>query len=305
MGGRHPQRRSAPSPAGGLLAFAGPRRPILVSGAEELLPHMPRYLPDWPRDTAVQAREQPSDIRVSRRDGALRIEEGNPPRATSDYASASDAANGLTGALIAAYVEQDATLACIHAAAAAIGSGLVALIGDTEAGKSSLAVQLVRAGFRSFGDDRLILRLAPEGAEPGDLGIALGMPLKLRLPLPPEAEAELAPWVAERTAARTAELVQLRLAPAEAAPFGAVAPLRALVILERAAGRTESLAPAPPAALLQALLSQAYAPGLETGRRVAALAGLAKRVAGFRLGFARSDLAAALLVERLAAPAPR
>jgi hypothetical protein len=298
----NPRRRPSPPArerAAALpLAFAGPRHPILVSGAEALLPHMPRYLPDWPRAEAAKGKGRPSDIRVSHSAAGLRIEEGNPLRATSDYAGALEAANGLTGALIAAYVEQDAGLVCIHAAAAEIGGGLVALIGDTEAGKSSLAVQLVRLGFRSFGDDRLILRLATGGAGT-DLGMALGMPLKLRLPLPPESAAELGPWVAQRIAAETPALVQLRLAPEEAAGFGAEAPLRAIVLLERGAGPPERLEPASSAAALQILLAQAYAPRLATGERVAALGALAQRLPAYRLSFARSDRAAALLARRL------
>jgi hypothetical protein len=292
---------------GGRLAFAGPCRPILVSGADALLPHMARYLPEWPRGPASGAKGRPSDIRVSLAGGRLRIEEGNPLRAASDYASPLEAANGLSGALIAAYVEQDAALACLHAAAAETARGLLVLIGDTEAGKSSLAAQLTRAGLRSFGDDRLILRFAGENDDAtGDIGIALGLPLKLRLPLPAEAEAELAPWVASRTAARSADLVQLRLAPGEAAGFGSEARLSAFVLLDRGPGRQERLEPVLPSALLQALLSQGFAPRLEPSRRVAVLGGLAMRLPGFRLSFARSDLAASLLAGRFAAaPASR
>jgi hypothetical protein len=285
--------------AGPLLAFAGPRRPILVSGAGALLPYLPRFLPEWPyREVGGETVAMP-DIRVSRTPQRLQIEEGNPPRAASEHESALDAANAFTGALLAAYVEQDEALLCLHAAAAELGPGLAVLIGDTEAGKSSLAVELARAGFRSFGDDRLLVRLDDGTAGTRDLGIAVGLPLKLRLPLPLEAPAALGAFVAQRTAARTPELVQLRLEAGEAAPFGASAPLRALVMLERKAGAAERLEPASPAAILRALLAQGYAPRLGMADRVAALAALARRVAGFRLVYAESHRAALHLAARL------
>jgi len=285
------------------LAFAGPRRPILVSGAGDLLPELSHYLPDWPYRTVEGASDRSADIRVVGTPCHIHIDEGNPARTSSDHASNADAAPALAGALMAAYVEQDEALLCLHAAAAEVGDGLVVMIGDTEAGKSSLAVELVRAGYRSFGDDRLIIKLADAVEGGHDLGIAVGLPLKLRLPLPPEAPDGLAAFVAARTAARTAYLVRLRLADAEAARFGETARLRALVLLERIPGAAERVEPAAASAILQALLSQGFAPRLATPARVAALAALARRVPGYRLAYSRSHLAAPMLATRLSRPA--
>jgi hypothetical protein len=293
----------APAGADGAVTlFAGPRGPIRVSGLALLQPALAEFPSAWPQLGEVPAGDdRPLDVRIEAGVDGIRVIEGAPPRAESLYEDAEDAALGLVGALIGAYVAQDPALVCFHAAATRVTDGLVVMMGDTGAGKSTLAAHLVQRGLRSFGDDRLAVHLSPEGH---DEGIALAIPHKLRLPLPDDAGAGFASFVEARAAKRWVDRMRLRLQDGEAAAFGTRAPLRALVVLARADDLAPSLEPAPVGLVVRELVRHSFAPHLGGEDLLRALVGLAGRVPGYRLSYARSADAAALVARRFGTPAP-
>lgn len=280
------------------LEFAGPRQPIRVSGAAPLARLLPFYLPDWPRRPGAAAGSA-ADVRIERTAGGFRVIEGNPPRAETVCAEAGDAAFALLSALIGCFVAQDPRLVCLHAAACLLGPGLVVMVGDAMAGKSTLAAHIAQLGLRLFGDDGIVVRLSREGA---DSGLSLAMPYKLRLPLPADAAEGFETFVEAHLVRRWEVAVQLRLVPEKAAAFGETAPLQALVVLERTPGTPAVLEPAPHGLVVRELIRYGFAPQMPLDDLVRELTALAGRLPAYRLRYGRSAEAAALVAERFAGP---
>ena len=190
-------------------------------------------LPDWcGRPAGGHCRP---DIVIERQgdDFVLRsaLLPGGAMRAHDPWTATARLATDLTGH----FVHQADGLFEVHAAAVEIGGALVLLLGDSMAGKSSLALQLAACGHRLFADDRLALRVraAPGGATRVE-GIGYGVAPKARLPLPLDAGRRLIDFLHARRAARTPETaVYLRLPPAELAPHLEQAKVGHLVVVER------------------------------------------------------------------------
>ncbi len=217
--------------------------------------------------------------------------------AETGFVNEVDAANALAGALVMVEVARDPMLVCLHAGAARIGGGVVGLVGDSGAGKSSVALMLAASGHLLYGDDRLGLRLggAPQA-------VAFGLAPKARLPLPPDCGAEYGRFVADRTVLSGAAAAYLRMQPGEQAPRGAAAPLAALVVLARGAAE-EGLELLSPAAAVRALVPHCYAAGRPAVTLVRDLETLARLVPVLRLAFAESRRAAGRIAAAFA-PAP-
>lgn len=296
---RAARARTPPARACAICQFAGPRHPIRVEGVDALLGELGTVLPDWPRSLSPGGDDEAStDIRVERRDGIFRIVEGNPVRAETDYADAEDAAFGLAGALLGAFVTQDESFIALHAASVCLAGRLAMLLGDTKAGKSTLAAHLVQLGHRSFGDDRIIVEL---GADGHDAGVAVPIPHRLRLPLPVDVADGFDAFVEAHIECRWEDAVQLRLTPGEAACFGECAPLGAFVLLERGTGEAMKLERVSQARIVRELVRQSFAPGLRGDVLLKSLVGLAARVPAYRLAYGRAAAAANLVAEHFGA----
>jgi hypothetical protein len=276
-----------------LHLFAGATRPIRVRGLDRLGAAAAEILAGWPGlGTARDDLALPVDAEIDATPDRLRLIQLSPVRAVSEFADPRDAALGLAGALIAAYLGQDLALLCFHAAASRLERGLVLMLGATNAGKSTLAAHLIERGLVSFGDDRIVLGPDPRGR---DEGICLALPHKLRLPLPEDASAGFAAFVAARAFTGSPSVVRLRLKSGEAARFGTRAPLASFVLIERRAGAPATLEPAPSGSMVRELVRQSFAPQLGADAILAAAVGLAARVPGYRLVYGRSSDAAALI----------
>jgi hypothetical protein len=280
------------------LDFEGPRRPIRVRAARAVVPQLAIYLPDWPRRMAPVSADCPVDVAVETSAEQFRVTEANPPRAETDCFDAAHAALVLLGALISCYVAQDATLICLHAATCQFDRGLVVMMGETMAGKSTLAAHFALHNARLFGDDRLAVRLSPQF---GDAGICLAIPYKLRLPPPPDAEEGFENFVEAHLARRWEHMVQLRLGLSQAAPFGEACPIQALILLDRGPRAEPALERVAPGEIATALIRHGFAPHLATGDLVRAFVALAERVPGYRMRYQRSVEGAALVLARFAA----
>lgn len=278
-----------------LWAFGPDAAPVSVRNAESLLAQLTVFLGGWPVRRTGEGRGARPDIDViDRPDGRITVRVSGPGGHEADCADAFEAANALAGGLIARFVAQAPNRLCLHAGAVRIGDGLAILLGESLAGKSSVALQLAAAGYRLFGDDRLALE-APTGATAAARGLALGLMPKLRLPLPADCGARFAEFVDGYTELRDDEMAYLKLWEGEAAGFGEAAPVSALIVLDRREEGPVRLAPESPTAMARALLGNCFAPHVEAGRLAGLVHGIVERCACHRLSFASSREAAAAL----------
>jgi len=270
------------------LAFAGPARPIGVAGGGALLAAVRDLAPDWPMAEPGEA-----DVVVARDAAGWRVTGRRWALPGAVCASELEAANALLGGLLVCYAAQDESRAVLHAAAVEFAGGVLALVGDNGAGKSTLALALAVAGFRFWGDDRLILRRGPSALA----AEATGLAAKARLPLPVRTPAAHRAFVEARRLYSWPELAILELAPAERVPFGALAPLAGFVFLDRREHAAPDLAPEPAPAVARRLIAATHAPQLSAAGLVAAAAAWAA-APGWRLVYGDAWEAAAFLAAR-------
>ena len=234
--------------------FAGPRRSVTLAASEAVFRHVEAIAPGWPR----MAPGATDDAKVA--DGVLSIAAYAAPDLPFPHDLA--AANGAVGALIGAYVVQDPALLALHAAALRGRDGLLVLLGDHGAGKSTMAVALAARGLPLATDDRRVVRNERDG-------VALGLTPKLRIPLPANADAAFRAYVAAHAGATEGEMQYVDV-PGRL-PFGATAPLMALIELKRSGG-APVLLPGTPA---KALVGVTFAPHLSAPEKLARIARLA------------------------------
>jgi hypothetical protein len=262
---------------------------VTVGGDARPLEHIALFLPGWDLRGIGDAGSRTPDIEIEPvADGYILQAQGAGP-AMRCGADPLDAANALAGAAIAVAVARDPALICLHGGAARLPKGVIALAGDSGAGKSSIAMVLAARGHRLFGDDRVGLAL-PAAA------VGLGLAPKLRWPLPPRADAGFTRYVEDRAAWWGEDAVILHPRPGEAAALGERAPLAAIVVLSRG-DRDDGLAAMPPSAAVRALLPHCFAPHVAAERLVETLAATARRVPVARLAFTESARAADLLAD--------
>ena len=272
--------------------WIGPEdNPVLVENAEAVMPHLPYYLAGWPIKWAGSVAEQTPDITVIENpDETFRVVSSGPGGADFTFEDPYDAANGLAGALISVFVSGDPQMVCLHAGAARVGDGLVVVIGDSLAGKTSVALQLAVLGNRFFGDDQIAVTL-----ENPSSGICLGLMPKVRLPLPEDCGDGFREFVEGYSSMQGEDMAYLKLWEGEAGTFGETALVRALVFLERVdAGETE-LRPASRSELVKTMVSTAFAPHISSPNLLSGLTRLAAAADAYHLRFSSSRDAAALL----------
>lgn len=268
------------------LGFTGATRPVVLEiagpAAAEIAAHVRRLANHWPETAPGDA----ADVTVQ--DGVLNIAAYDAPAQPFDGALAM--ANGAVGGLIGALVVQQAATMALHAAAYRAKAGMVVLLGDHGAGKSTFAAALAHSGAPLACDDRLVITQDAAGWQ----GRTLGLTPKLRWPLPPEAPAGFAAMVQQRTVAAEGEMRLVDLPGVLG--FGESAPLAALVLLQRD-GSQPVLEKLPRAALVKELVGTVFAPHIAAPARLAHLATLAALPA-FALRYDSSFTAARLLLER-------
>lgn len=291
-----------PETAGGMpneapnFWWIGPEAdPVLVENAEIVMPYLPYYLAGWTISWAGETASRIPDARVIEHpDGTFQVLSIGPGGADFTFDNPYDAANGLAGALISVFVGRDPQMICLHAGAARVGDGLVIVIGDSFAGKSSVALHLAVLGHRFFGDDQIAVTM-----ENPSRGICLGLMPKVRLPLPDDCGDAFREFVEGYSAMQGDEMAYLKLWEGEAGAFGDTAPVRALVFLDRDTTGTEvgeaELRAASRPELVKAMIRTAFAPHVPSSDLLAGLTRLADAADSYHLRFASSREAAALL----------
>lgn len=189
-----------------------------------------------------------------------------------------------------------ADLMCLHAGAVAMGGGLVVFPAGRRAGKSTLSAELARRGHTIFSDDILAVTADEEGVAQG---LGTGIAPRLRLPLPPEAPAVFADWVAADAGPSNRQYSYLTDAPVAAQ--GQAAALGAIVVLDRDAGAgAPRVSPMAADAVMPLLIHQNFGRFVHSGRALATFAALVRDLPCLKLSYASFDAAADCL-ETLAA----
>lgn len=280
-----------------LWSFGPDEAAITVRNADVLLAHLPIFLTGWPIKRLTGRDDEPADIDVvPQADDRLLIVRRGAGADEQIFDDEFNAANGLAGALVAAYVARQPDKVCFHASSAKVGSGLVVLLGDTFAGKSSVALHLAASSYRLFGDDRLAVSVGENGAP---IAQCLGLTPKIRLPLPDDCGPRFAEYIDSFTEIRDDSAVYLKLWEGEAAVFLEQAPVTAFVILERHETGPCALLPATRPEIAKTLLSSCFSPHIETMSLVPAMTQLASAASGHRMTFSSSREAASVLAATL------
>lgn len=275
--------------------FASPTRPVIVDAPQALLDLTRAQAPHWPEaegtDNAAHVTVLTAD------DGSVRFTASSYDAPDVVLPPGLLAANGLIGTVIGAFVAADPDWICLHAAAVAVGPkgspGLTVLLGDTMAGKSTLAMALVEAGARLWCDDRLPLSDDMQG-------MALGLRPKLRLPLPDSAPASFTAFVEARGAAREGSMVYIAPSEQAQAAFGEVLPVRRLITLARSPQpQAPKLTQGGIAETVKHLVPVTFAPHLDPVTRLARLRQVATACECLHLTYGDSFEAAGFLMQGL------
>lgn len=203
-------------------------------------------------------------------------------------ASAVAAACAVICDLATAHADERPRQLSLHCAAVVAAGRLVVMPSRSHAGKSTLTARLAANGHTVFGDDMLLV-------DPTDRnGIAAGVAPRLRLPLPPRAGPVLENFVAAHGSARDDRYAYLDLPGSLLARRGAMAPLGAVMLLDRVEGSKAALYRAPRNAVLQSLIVQNVTLEAEAGDLLDRAAALVDRLACFTLVYDELDAAADL-----------
>ena len=275
--------------------WIGPdENPILVENAEAVLPHLPYFLAGWDIKWAGTAHNRSADIRVIEQpDGHYNVVSSGPGGADFSFDNPYDAANGLAGALISVHIAGNPNMICLHAGAARVGNGLVIVLGDSFAGKSSVALHLAVLGHRFFSDDQIGVAI-----DNPSHGMCLGLMPKVRLPLPVDCGDAFCQFIDGYSAMQGDGLAYLKLWDGEAGTFGETAPVRALVFLDRVEAGSTELRVASRPELVKSMISTAFAPHISSSDLLAGLNKLAEGTEAYHLCFESSREAASLLSQK-------
>lgn len=289
---------SYPEKDSAVVGVAGPRRQIIVAGAGPVLPFLAHLMPGWRIEPA--AADAVPELTLRQTGTGFHLEGEGLPDGPATAKDPATAAQLVMIALAVCYMRQVPDLVQVHAAGVKLAGGVVALLGDTQAGKTSVALHLAGLGCRLYADDRLLLRLgAQDASEPTVEAVALCLAPRVRLPLPRDAGDGLARLVAERTVLRLKDRAVLSLQDGQVAARGEAAPLAALVQLQRrdTAGSV-TLQAASTSETLRALLSNCLAPRIDPEELVVRAAALVSVIPCFVVDFANSGDAARVIIHR-------
>ncbi len=276
--------------------WIGPEdNPILVENAEAVMPYLPYYMAGWPLKWCATISNRAPDVQViEHSDGTFQVLSTGSGGADLTFDNPYDAANGLVVALVKILVSRVPQTVCIYAGAARVGDGLVVVIGDSFAGKSSVALHLAVLGNRFFGDDQLLVTL-----EYPSSGMCLGLMPKVRLPLPDDCGDAFRQFVDGYTSMQDDSIAYLKLWDGEASTFGETAPIRAFVFLDRRDAGTPDLRPASLPRLVKAMVRATFLPHVSSPELLTGLTRLVASTATYHLRFSSSRDAAALLSREL------
>lgn len=209
-----------------LFSFTGLRRPVAFINSESLYQHLFTILRDWGIKKLDQGADQLPVITIEKTDAGFQRSSRWLSKPVI-FRNPVDAACDFIVDLIHAYVESHEGLLCLHCAAVEFKQGLVVFPNTYRSGKSIFSLKLISCGARMFADDVL-----PITAQ-GDLGMALGILPRLRLPLPQTLGPAFSNFVSERSGPQNGRYCYVKLGERKQAALGATAPICGMTILQR------------------------------------------------------------------------
>lgn len=290
--------------------------PLRLTGCDDVIDGLRSILRGWdpvvippagakttasaPRRPSAKARRTPL-VRVTRtRQGYRRVSVWT--RTPSDIrertrGSVTSAVCGVHFELIDWYAAEHPRQLCLHAAGSLFPRGLVVFPALAKTGKSVLTVALAARGVRIYADDVVPVDLVTRRA------VAMGILPRLRPPLPANVSRALRAYVDAHAGLGRGDRLYVEVPDAQMVPFGETTPVKGIVLLERRATGRASIESVDPADALETLILQNFADAppadavLDTLHRV--VAGAECR----RLRYARSEDAAAVLLDAFGDPA--
>jgi hypothetical protein len=233
--------------------------PIQVAGCDDLYPILDQVLREW-KVTFCQPENQPSpkiEIRHTNK-GYCRVSPWTQkPRIFADPV---DTVCDLIVDLVNAYVADREGLLCLHCAAVDFGQGLIVFPNTYRDGKSTLTIRLAVTGARIYSDDVLPISQNPPA------GIALGIQPRLRIPLPANATPAYRKFVADQAGPGNHRYQYVAMDEFQQAPLGTIAPIQAIVVLNRVEGQPPELVAADKGKMLKDVILRNFArqnPALE------------------------------------------
>ena len=208
------------------LKFAGLHYPVAFINSNSLYPYVETILRDWGIEKYDPGDDKPPAITICKTDAGFERRSSwlSKPAVFDDPV---DAVCDLLVDLIHAYVADNPGLLCLHCAAVEFNQGLVVFPNSYHAGKSTLALKLVASGARLFSDDVLPI------SNQSNVGLALGILPRLRLPLPQGIMPNFVDFVTKRAGPQNSRYLYVKLGLNEQAVFGTAAPVRGITILQR------------------------------------------------------------------------
>ena len=296
---------STPPTAHHHWVFAGPRDPILAIGLEPLLGELGIFLSSWPYHRVAAPAPRPADVTVEVNERGFRIQSQTAQAQEANLDKPIDVAVAVMGGLIGACLAQTDGAVCVHAGAVEVGRGLALLIGGSQAGKSSVGLQLAARGHRFFGDDRIILQAVGGGESAA--ATCLGLVPKVRLPLPETCGSrfrDFIDFIAARTFFQDEACALLHLEESLAAGFGDTQEVAVFILLDRQPKGPAALTPVSRTSVLKGLLQSASSPSLSVERIVKDMSELTRKAPGCILSFSSSAEAARLVERKLGVAGP-
>ena len=281
------------------LRFQGITEPVVLSGAEDLLPAIECVFPGWPWRRLSRRSPKPAIISVTK--------EGNKFRRNSRWVEEpdldddpADAMCDFVSDVLDAYIEEHPGTLGIHASAVRLGQGLIIFPSTHRSGKSLLTTHLVSQGAVLFSDDVLLLpRL-------GTQGMATGIAPRLRLPVPKESGSTLPAFLARSGMCANHRYGWVCLRPGEVASLGDRAAIKAIVILDvNDASKEPKLESVPRSEGLARMVQRGFAMDAKAGHVLECLSKVVGQAECFKLTYGAAGKAAEYLCNRFASAGGR
>lgn len=257
--------------------------------SSELMEYCQVAFPGWTIKEAI--REEPPILTVTRTSHSYQIE-GYWLDKPIHRVDKVDAICGLVAEVIRAYVREDSQLLCLHGASAEFAGKLVVFPSQYRSGKSVLSACLAAIGIQLYGDDVLPISLSD-----GE-GIAPGLAVRLRRPLPENLASESLDFINNHTGLRGRNYQYLDLENSQLAAKGSRAEIGAFVLLEREEGAGVAFEEVSEADVLRQVVWQNFAREAEAPRILEVLSQLVASSQYYRLRFDKTEDAVQLLLEK-------
>ena len=230
------------------LSFENITSPILLEGCDEMASLIRSILCDWGVEVTTSEAAPAMTIRKT----SIGYERTAPwLKKPAVFSDAVDATCDLAADLIRLYTN-DNKLLCLHAGAVQFPGGLVIFPDSHRKGKSTLSGLLAYNGHRLFSDDVLPIE------KNGHHGEAIGILPRVRMPLPQTISKDFSGYVDDTTVIRNNRYCYFGQCGETAAEKGTLAPIHAIVMLDRKEGQKTTLEPSKGSDTLARLITQNF-----------------------------------------------